>query len=339
MHPAADGGLARVRLPGGVLSAAQLRVLAVAAAELGNGRLELTSRANVQIRALAPGVEVELGARLSEAGLLPSVSHERVRNIVASPLSGLSGGVDVLPLAAALDEALCGRPRLAELPGRFLFALDDGRGDVARFGADVTLVAHEDRVQVETFDVPVGQAVATMLALAEAFLDERAAQGSRAWRVAELDGAARLGFGGIPSLPARSEPVGVVGGALVVLAPLGRLSVEQALVLAGLTDQVRVTPWRSVVLPGVSDPRAAASAGLGVAADSPWYRVSACTGRPGCASALADVQADAGAAALVDTRRWAGRPVHWSGCARRCGRPRGTEVDVVATGEGYRIDQ
>ncbi|MEU1026564.1 cobalamin biosynthesis protein CobG, partial [Streptomyces sp. NPDC005904] len=29
-----------------------------------------------------------------------------------------------------------------------------------------------------------------------------------------------------------------------------------------------------------------------------------------------------------------GLPVHWSGCERRCGHPRGDWVDVLATGEG-----
>ena len=54
-HPAADGALARVRVPGGLLTAAQLRVLAAAARQIGDGHLELTSRGNVQLRGLQIG--------------------------------------------------------------------------------------------------------------------------------------------------------------------------------------------------------------------------------------------------------------------------------------------
>jgi precorrin-3B synthase len=68
-------------------------------------------------------------------------------------------------------------------------------------------------------------------------------------------------------------------------------------------------------------------------AASPWLRVSACAGRPGCASALADVQADAAGFAA----RWPDRIVHVSGCARHCGRPAATEIDVTATSEGYQV--
>jgi len=68
------------------------------------------------------------------------------------------------------------------------------------------------------------------------------------------------------------------------------LSAEQAHVLAGLSDQVRITPWRSVVLPasptaGRRERRAGVARRLALV---PGQR--ACTGRPGCASALADVQ-------------------------------------------------
>jgi precorrin-3B synthase len=79
--------------------------------------------------------------------------------------------------------------------------------------------------------------------------------------------------------------------------------------------------------------REAAGLGFGVDDASPWLRVTACAGRPGCASALADVRADAAAFAA----RWPGRIVHVSGCGRHCGRPAATEIDVTATSEGYQV--
>src|SRR6478735_7886415 len=52
LHQAADGALARVRLPGGVISATQLEALAHAATEFGSPAMELTSRGSIQLRAI-----------------------------------------------------------------------------------------------------------------------------------------------------------------------------------------------------------------------------------------------------------------------------------------------
>ncbi|WP_432939557.1 precorrin-3B synthase [Kribbella sp. CA-253562] len=351
MHQAADGGLARVRLPGGVVSPAQLRVLAEASGDLGDGNLELTSRGNIQIRALQPGAPRELSDRLYAAGLLPSLTHERVRNILASPLSGLDqhSQYDVQPLVAALDRELCATPRLTELPGRFLFTLDDGRGDLAAIGADVgvrltgdhaaLLLGGEDTgVQLDPVDVP-----RVMLQAAQAFLDEREAQLSAAWRLGELaEGVlkvlSRLGYSksaGQPASPGDPVRAGMRGPELLVATvPLGSLGPEQAAVLAD-ADQLRVTPWRSVVVVG-GDVERLVAAGLVMDEESPWNRMTACAGRPGCGKALADVRRDARrVAGMVPAGR---RPVHWSGCERRCGQPAGDFVDVLALTDGYSVD-
>ncbi len=125
----------------------------------------------------------------------------------------------------------------------------------------------------------------------------------------------------------------------MLLAPLGRLTAAQVTWLAARAARrpARITPWRSVVLPDQPDAegalREAAGLGFGVDEGSPWLRVTACAGRPGCASALADVQADAAGFAA----RWPGRIMHVSGCARHCGRPAATEIDVTATSEGYQV--
>jgi len=358
VHDAADGGLARIRVPGGLVSSHQLVALTTAAAELGDGALELTSRGNVQLRGLSAGDETALADRLSDAGLLPSTTHERVRNIVASPLAGLDTPDDLTSLVRACDAALCAAPPLAELSGRFLIAIDDGRGDVARLDADVVVTTAGADTCVGTLRVPAADAVWALIAVCAGFLAERHAQDSSAWRVRELTGGldrvcerawhalptAQPGPAPAPTAPPPPEPVGPVsqvdgGTALTLLAPLGRLDRDQAALLADIAGPrgLRITPWRSVVVPDVADPAATAAAaaatGLGVDAASPWYRLSACVGRPGCGRSLADVRADAAAT----PNRWSGRQVRWSGCERRCGRPTDTDVDVVATESGYRV--
>jgi precorrin-3B synthase len=363
-HPAADGELARVRVPGGLLTAAQLRALAAAARDLGDGALEMTSRGNLQLRGLAAGAARELGDRLAGAGLLPSETHERVRNVLASALTGRAGGHrDARPWVTALDAGLCADPRLAELPGRYLATLDDGRGDVSGLGGDVGLLAlSPDSVALLLGGVdsglraPAAAAVDLLLDATRAFLDERAAQGGTAWRLAELDdGPARVGARlpgarvapvAVPAAP----PAGPVGAdtqddgrtALTGVVPLGRLDAAQAELLAGLTGEVQLTPWRSVVVPDLDEDRVDDAAvdlyrtGMVFDAASPWTRVTACAGRPGCARSLADVRADAAAAVASGAVPGDSR-VHWAGCERRCGRPRGDVVDVVATPSGYRV--
>jgi precorrin-3B synthase len=370
MHSAADGLLARIRIPGGALPGTALAGLAAAAAELGDGSLELTSRANLQLRGLTAASAGDLTGRLRELALLPSLSHERVRNILASPLSGLDGRghADVQGLVTSLDRALCARPRLARLPGRFLVAIDDGRGDLQACQADVRVTALSGReLHIWPGDVAISveDAVTVVLALMESFLDERDAQATTsersAWRIHELvDGAALVAARAMAeSSPAhrrlrspRRSPVpqaiGVIEQcdgrhALAVVPPLGRLDAAQARCLAALCGPrgLRITPWRTVVLTDVTDTdhamAAAAAAGLGVTGDSPWFGVTSCAGRPGCAKALADVQADARAVVAAGVGVAGGRRVHWSGCERRCGRPAGKVVDVQADGTGYGV--
>nr|WP_308250018.1 hypothetical protein [Sphaerisporangium fuscum] len=511
--------MARVRLPGGLLSARGLRELADAAATLGSGVIELTSRANVQVRGLDDPAQAGFAARMAAAGLLPSATHERVRNILASPMSGLDGHglLDVMPLVRELDEALRACPALAGLSGRFLFALDDGRGDMLRLAPDVTFLplraarstpphrdTHEAALLLAGTDtglrLSLPDAVPAMVTVAELFLVERATQGSTAWRLAELnDGPTRIthrltslvhpktdepspqetdqpptlpAFAAPPAIPALAPtstlytptsspalpalaptsalptptsppalpplaptsalptptsslaiptptspsalpplaappalpPLGAFpslpglgafscrrrGGeewygedgaavrragrpsseektpvgwppekyAIVVMAPLGRLTAGQAQALAAAAEagdgEIRLTPSRTLIVPGIDGDAVTpwltrlGAAGLVGDPESEWNGVTACTGRPGCAKSLSDVRADAASAtARMEAARPAVRdaeprgrlPVHWAGCERRCGRPGGTVVTVIATGNGgYRID-
>jgi sulfite reductase beta subunit-like hemoprotein len=147
LHEAADGAMARVRLPGGRVSRAGLIAVAEVASSAGNGLVELTSRASLQIRGLDASSGEAVAERLRAGGLLPSLAHDRVRNVLASPLAGRHPGslAGVDELVRALDRALCADPALAALPGRFLFAVEDGSATIAWERADVALVAEPAR--------------------------------------------------------------------------------------------------------------------------------------------------------------------------------------------------
>lgn len=261
--PAADGALVRIRLVGGAVSATALRALAEIAEAYGDGDLHLTRRANLQLRAL-PTVGGRLEPTVVDAiettGLLPVRSHELVRNVMASPLSGVTGGrVDVRPLAAELDAGLCADPELAGLPARFLFLLDDGRGDLVGRRSDLAAVAlstHE--VQLRVGDhwgpvLPLREAVPRLLDLARAFVRVRGSGPDAPWHVAELD-QPLPGVAGAadPRLPGPAHPLafGPVPGTELthVAAPDGVLGGDQ---VARLTDggdrTLVVTPWRGIL--------------------------------------------------------------------------------------------
>jgi sulfite reductase beta subunit-like hemoprotein len=216
LHAAADGQLARVRVPGGRLDAQALDALAEAAS-LGSDIVELTSRAGLQVRGLPDGSEQALADVLTRGGLLPSPAHDRVRNILAPPLAGRGPAAlaEVDAIVAALDRGLCTDAGLAELPGRFLFAVDDGTRALQPLLADVELVAERGgasgvatgatdpaandrgaafRLYVDglatSLAVAPTDAPAAALRAAHAFLSLRREAEDGAWRVRELPGGA-----------------------------------------------------------------------------------------------------------------------------------------------------
>ncbi|BCY14110.1 precorrin-3B synthase [Actinoplanes sp. L3-i22] len=175
LHTAADGLLARVRLPGGLLSGAQLRSLRELAEAFGDGRLELTSRANLQLRGLRQDRAETLASRLRAAGLLPSHTHDSVRNIAAPPLADAR----LRRWVGELDAAICADPELAALPGKFLF----GIGQVP-LAADVAAVpvalSGEFALRFGGHDtglrVAAERVVEALVTAGHAFLAERSAQ-------------------------------------------------------------------------------------------------------------------------------------------------------------------
>lgn len=124
--------------------ASQAFAICDAAQSHASGIVELTNRANLQLRGVKPGAETALSQRLAEAGLGPRVCEDPsldpaltahraavaddARNLLVSPVAGLDidSLCDTSALAEQLLAVLQNEPRLAELSPKFSVLLDGG---------------------------------------------------------------------------------------------------------------------------------------------------------------------------------------------------------------------
>lgn len=257
---AEDGLLVRLRLIGGRVTSAALHAVLAVAEEYGDGRVQLTGRANLQVRGL-PGrggaLDENALAALEATGLVPSRAHELVRNVMVSPQTGRAGGAaDLRGVADELDRLLRAEARLARLPGRFLFVLDDGRGDLLGRSCDLGLVALDQvRAQLRVGErwgrvISLAMAPGRLSALAGEFVARRGSGQTAPWHVAELDAPLTPPVAADAGLPAPSGPLpyGVVPGGRHVAVPGGLLDRAVIDALPAVPELV-VTPWRGVLVP------------------------------------------------------------------------------------------
>jgi ferredoxin-nitrite reductase len=155
--PAQDAFMCRLRIPGGVISAVQLRGVAAMAAELAGGYADITTRANLQLREIPAANAPEVLLRLSEIGLTSrGAGADNLRNITGSPAAGIDPGelIDTRPYSRALHHFILHHRELYGLPRKFNIAFDGGgRIAVLEDTNDIALAA----VQVaDGFGVPPG---------------------------------------------------------------------------------------------------------------------------------------------------------------------------------------
>ena len=121
--------MCRLRFPGGIVTATQLRGVAELAARYGGGFSHVTTRANLQIRAIAAKDGIAVLEGLLDLGIVARGSGaDNVRNITASPTAGIDAQelLDTRPLARRLQHELLRRPELFGLPRKFNIAFDGG---------------------------------------------------------------------------------------------------------------------------------------------------------------------------------------------------------------------
>ena len=334
-----DGLVVRIRPHGGRLSRAQACGIADTAERFGSGLIDVTNRANLQIRGVGDAGHAPLIADLSRLDLIDAdLDAEARRNIVVAPF--WVAGDDTASLVTELELALAVRPR--PLPVKFGFAVDCG---VARALADISADIRIERdatggllVRADGAEhgrsVERSDAVVAALALSDWFIASGGAMEGRGRMAAHLAAGAQIPdvLAGLtvpaPTMP-RPRPALQAGGALVGLA-FGQLKAAALRDLAERADGLRLTPWRMIFAEGLRD--MPPGDGFVIAADDPILRVTACSGAPSCKEAHAETRA---LAAALAAHIPADGLLHVSGCAKGCAHPGPAPLTLVATAHGF----
>lgn len=328
---AGDGLLVRVKPRLGRLTGVQLLALAEAARTHGNGLIDLTSRANLQLRGVSEANWPMLLERLIALDLVDAdADREKRRTMLLAP--DWQAGDDTHRIATDL---LAMVDHLPALPGKTGFVIDAGHAPVLRDapgdfrierGAAGGLIlraeGRETGVQLEQ-----GCEADALVRLAHWFVESGGAAAGRMarhgaalppWATAD----ARSTAPGAPILPG-PHPLGSALG-----LPFGQMDADTLDALAeAAPSAVRITPWRILLAEGV------ALAGAPFLTDpaDPLLRADACAGAPACPQASVSTRDLARALAPAVRGR-----LHVSGCAKGCARARPAEV--VVTGRAGRLD-
>lgn len=346
LHPmeSGDGLIVRIRPHNATLTRDQLLGIAAAAQSYGNGHIDLTRRANLQIRGVAPEALAPLQCALGGFGLVDQTAEaERVRNILVSPLSGIDPHeiVDMRPLASQLAQWLAGEPAAWKMPAKFGLVLDGGgqlmlSGERADIRANACVINGRPMVVIARDAKWLGMVEPeyAFTALASIIAGETLKlQCVETLNVQNENFKAT--FPGIMQLDAGFSVVGLG-------VPFGRLEVSALHDLAEITAEVRLSPWRMVFIPLTDSAarRAAAVArkvGFVTQADDPRMRIQACPGRPACRAAHADTRADAEHIVhWMAAKRFRGS-VHVSGCVKGCASSAPADITLVGMAGGYRM--
>ncbi|SEO49622.1 precorrin-3B synthase [Salinihabitans flavidus] len=319
-----DGLVVRVRPRLARLSARQALGLCAAASRFGSGIIDLTSRANLQIRGVAEANHEPLLQELNALGLLDAdPALEGRRNILVAPL--WRDGDDTHRIATALLGRLADLP---ELPAKVGFAIDAGPAPVlpgasADFrierGAQGGLILRPD-------GAPNGRPVTPQTAIDELIALARwfaRTGGDASRRMAAHLAATPLpdGFDTPPATAAAPLAPGPTAAGRVYGAAFGQIDAGDlaTLLRATAARALRVTPWRLFVLEGA---QSVDLPGFITRPGDPLLDIDACPGAPFCPSASVETRA-------LARRLAAHGPLHVSGCAKGCARPRTAPLTLV----------
>lgn len=129
LTPVKDSFMSRLRIPGGVLKSHQLRELARIAQELTSGYVQVTTRANLQMRLIQAKDAPEFLQRIQAIGLhTRGAGGDNIRNLTMNPTAGIDPVelIDVQPFVQQLGQLIINDRAFYNLPRKFNIAYDGG---------------------------------------------------------------------------------------------------------------------------------------------------------------------------------------------------------------------
>ncbi len=129
LSPNKEAFMSRLRIPGGLLKTFQLRELAHVAKELTTGYVQITTRANLQMRLIQPKDCPDFLRRVQTVGLhTRGAGADNIRNLTANPTAGIDPHelIDVMPFCRELGQIIINDRSFYDLPRKFNIAYDGG---------------------------------------------------------------------------------------------------------------------------------------------------------------------------------------------------------------------
>jgi len=129
LAPNKEAFMCRLRIPAGQVKSYQLRELAHIAQELTTGQVQITTRANLQLRLIEPKDAPEVLRRIQTIGLLTrGAGADNIRNLTCNPTAGIDPRevIDTLPFCHQLAQIILNERSFYNLPRKFNIAFDGG---------------------------------------------------------------------------------------------------------------------------------------------------------------------------------------------------------------------
>ena len=372
-----DGLLLRLTPKWDGLSPEQLGVIAKTSLQFGNGQIDLTQRANLQIRGVEPDTYSKaLSALLAHDLIDAKEVSEHQANILISPLSNLEKNkkITALKLATELNHSLVQNKLAQQLPSKFLFCINDcHKLSLYSMKSDILIdISDNEKISLilaNDYKNPIyieqHEILTSVIEITKRFLhlsEQNEFLFRRMHSLIEEIGMLEL----LKPLPFKTTPLNkefnpskdAYLGEITfnnfcfigVSAPSGSWRAEllenfSQILIDHKSQNIRLTPWRSFLIP-IRDLREGQlllskikNLHLITSPDDPRLAAIACPGAPKCSQAFGNTEEvlERLSVYAADFSSHRDVVVHVSGCTKGCVKGDQTPLTIALTPQGYNL--